>query len=261
MGRFIGYMANRSDRLLSAIQEERAAVGEVPSEDAQAWGVGFYQGGEILHRKRPQLGNDAAQWSDLLSGIRSDTVLVHLRQATVGDYRSENTHPFRMRQWLFAHRGTVHGFSAIQDALLAPMPDFLRRNIRGTTDSEHVFHAFLSFLHDRDGLDTSDVDDAVVLAALRSTISLVDQLTREVGAPEADLGMLVSNGRALYVVRRGEPIHFVERSLPGETRSSPPFRYVMAVGTNVPRPPDYRSLQSGEALVVSRDLLATVHRL
>lgn len=261
MGRLIGYMANRSDRVLAAITEERAAVGDLPSDGVQACGVGFYQGGEILHRKRPKLGGDRVQWTDLLGGIRSDVVLVHLRQATVGDYRSENTHPFRMRQWLFAHRGTVHGFSAIQDALLAPMPDFLRRNIRGTTDSEHVFHAFLSFLHDRDGLDGADVDDGIVLAALRSTIALVDQLTREVGAPEASLGLLVSNGRSLFVVRRGEPIHFVERSLPGETRSSPPFRYVLAVGTDVPRPPDYRSLGQGEALIANRDLDVRVHKL
>lgn len=261
MGRLIGLMANRSDRILEAITEERAAVGETPTDDAQAWGVGFYQGGEILHRKRPQRGGDVVQWKDIVGGIRSDTVLVHLRNATVGDYRAENTHPFRMRQWLFAHRGTVEGFSAIQDALLEPMPDFLRRNIRGSTDSEHVFHAFLSFLHDRDGLDAPEVDDAVVLAALRSTLSLIDRLTSEIGAPSAGLGMIISNGRSMYVVRRGEPVHFVERTLPGEGRSSASFRYAMAVGTDAPRPPDYRSLADAEALIIDRDLVARTHKL
>lgn len=261
MGRLIGFMANRSDRILEAILEERAAVGETPTEDAQAWGVGFYQGGEILHRKRPQRGADPVRWQDIVGGIRSDAVLVHLRRATVGDYRGENTHPFRMRQWLFAHRGTVHGFAAMQDALLEPMPDFLRRNIRGSTDSEHVFHAFLSFLHDRDGLDAPDVDDSVVLAALRSTLSLIDRLASEIGAPKAGLGMIISNGRSMYVVRRGEPVHFVERTLPGEARSSAPFRYVLAVGTDTPRPPDYRSLEDSEALVVDRDLVARTHKL
>jgi predicted glutamine amidotransferase len=261
MGRLIGYMANRTDRLLTAITEEHAAVGAFPSEGAQACGAGFYQGGEILHRKRPRLGGENLRWEDLLGGIRSDTVLIHLREATVGDHRSENTHPFRMRDWLFAHRGTVHGFSAIQDALLAPMPDFLRRNIRGSTDSEHVFHAFLSFLHDRDGLDGHAVDDAVVLASLRSTIALVDRLTGEVGAPSASLDMMLSNGRSLFVVRRGEPIHHVARTLPGETRSSPPYRYVLAVGADVPPPPDYQTLPQAAALIVSRDLELRVETL
>jgi predicted glutamine amidotransferase len=260
MGRLIGLMANRTDRVLDALVEERGAVGETPGNEAQAWGVGFYQGGEILHRKRPQ-GGDGAQWSDIVGGIRSDVVLVHLRRATVGDYRAENTHPFRMRQWLFAHRGTVHGFDAIRDALLEPMPDFLRRNLRGTTDSEHVFHAFLSFLHDRDGLDAPDVDDAVVLAALSSTISLIDRLTAEIGAPPAGLGMLLTNGRTMFAVRRGEPVHFVERALPSEGRGSGPFRYVLTVGTDTVPPPDYRALADGQALVIQRDLATSIDAL
>lgn len=253
MGRLIGLMANRTDRVLDALHEERAAVGPEPGSDAQAWGAGFYQGGEILHRKRPQ-GGDGAKWADIVGGIRSDVVLVHLRTATVGDYRAENTHPFRMRQWLFAHRGTVHGFDAIRDALVEPMPDFLRRNVRGTTDSEHVFHAFLSFLHDRDGLDAIEVDDGVVLAALSSTISLIDRLTSEVGAPPAELGMLLTNGRTMFAVRRGAPVAYVERALPSEGRGSGPFRYVLVTGSDTPPPPDYRALADGHALVIQRDL-------
>ena len=34
----------------------------------------------------------------------------HVRAATVGNLRTENTHPFRYRQWLFAHTGTVDGY-------------------------------------------------------------------------------------------------------------------------------------------------------
>jgi glutamine amidotransferase len=261
MGRLIGLVANRSDRVLQAIVEERGAVGERPSEEAQAWGVGFYQGGEILHRKRPQRGTDQVKWQDILEGIRSDLVLVHLRQATVGDYRAENTHPFRMRQWLFAHRGTIEGFAAIREGLVEPMPDFLRRNLRGSTDSEHLFHVFLSFLHDRGGLDGPDTDDAVVLSALRSTVSLIDRLTREVGAPQAGLDVLIANGRSMIAMRRGEPLHFVERTLPSEGRGSGPFRYVLAVGSDIEPPPDYRSLADGEVLIVQRDLSTQVHAL
>lgn len=261
MGRLIGLVANRSDRVLQAIVEERGAVGERPSEEAQAWGVGFYQGGEILHRKRPQRGTDQVQWQDILEGIRSDLVLVHLRQATVGDYRAENTHPFRMRQWLFAHQGTIEGFAAIREALVEPMPDFLQRNLRGSTDSEHLFHVFLSFLHDRGGLDTPDTDDATVLSALRSTVSLIDRLTHEVGAPQAGLDVMIANGRSMIAMRRGAPLHFVERTLSGESRGSGPFRYVLAVGSDATPPPDYRSLADGEVLIVQRDLSTRVHAL
>ena len=53
MGRLIGYMANRADRLPEALAEEKLAVGEVPAEAADAWGIGFYQGGRFSTRSAP----------------------------------------------------------------------------------------------------------------------------------------------------------------------------------------------------------------
>lgn len=259
MGRLIGYVANRSDRLEDVLVEERAAVGDAPDPTARAWGLGFYQGGEILHRKRPSLGDSPVTWTEIAGGVKTDCAVIHLREATVGDYRSENTHPFRMRQWLFAHRGTVHGFDALKPALLAPMPDFLKRGIRGTTDSEHVFAAFLSFLFDAGQLDASDADPSVVLSATRATLSLVDRLTAEVGAPEAELDVMISNGRTLFVVRRGEPVHYVRRELGGERAGS--FRYVLCVASTSGPAPGYRSLPNGSALVIARDLGVSEHAL
>src|SRR5690349_5573013 len=127
MGRLIGYMANRTDRLAEALAEEKVAVGPASGIESDAWGIGFYQGGEVLHKKRPRsaLERESLEWVDVAGNVRSDCAVIHFRTATVGDYRSENTHPFRMRQWLFAHSGTVHGFDAVRDALLESMPDFL----------------------------------------------------------------------------------------------------------------------------------------
>lgn len=258
MGRLIGYMANRTDRLADALTEEKVAVGPASSIEADAWGIGFYQAGEVLHKKRPHAsapGEAPLEWKDVAGNVRSDCAVIHFRTATVGDYRSENTHPFRMRQWLFAHSGTVHGFDAVREALLEPMPDFLRRNIRGTTDSEHVFHALLSFLHDGGQLDNPDVDPKIVLNALRSTFALIDRLVSEIGAPEATLGCVLTNGRQMIAARRGAPMQWVERELSSDARgAASSFRYVM-VETNGPEaPPDWRTLENGSALVIGRDL-------
>lgn len=258
MGRLIGYVANRSDRLEQTLLDERAAIGDSPDPGAEAWGLGFYQGGEILHRKRPKSGRGVT-WSEIAGGVRTDCAVIHLRSATVGDYRAENTHPFRMRQWLFAHHGTVQGFDAIREALLEPMPDFLRRSIRGTTDSEHVFAALLSFLHDESHLDAPEADPKMVLTAVRSTLSLIDRLTSEIGAPDAELDLMISNGRSLFVVRRGKPIHYKAGSETGEKSGS--FRYVLAVASDGPAVPGYRTMPEGSALVVGRDLSVTEHSL
>ncbi|MDQ3037359.1 MAG: class II glutamine amidotransferase [Myxococcota bacterium] len=261
MGRLIGYMANRTDRMADALTEEKVAVGPASGIEADAWGIGFYQGGEVLHKKRPRsaLERESLAWKDVAGNVRSDCAVVHFRTATVGDFRSENTHPFRMRQWLFAHNGTISGFDAVRDALLESMPDFLRRNIRGTTDSEHVFHSLLAFLHDRSQLDNPDIESKVVLGAMRSTIALIDRLVSEIGAPEATLSFVLTNGREMYAARRGDPMHWTERELTTDARgASSAFRYVMVASNGPEAPPDWRPMKNGQALVIGRDLEAAL---
>lgn len=263
MGRLIGYMANRSDRLAETLTEERAAVGDA-SALSDAWGIGFYQGGEVLHKKRPKGGLEShpLEWKDVAGNVRSDCAVLHFRHATVGDYRAENTHPFRMRQWLFAHDGTVQGFDAMREALMEPMPDFLRRNVRGTTDSEHVFHALLAFLHDGGQLDNPEIDPKFVLSAIRSTVSLVDRLVSEVGAPEATLNFILTNGRHQFGVRRGGPMQCIEREvvLTGRGASSS-YRYAMLVSNGPETPPDWTAMKAGEIAVIGRDLQITTASL
>lgn len=262
MARLIAYVANRPDRLLEALIEERAAIGDAPPQEAGAWGIGFYQSGEVLHKKRPFRGSDAVQWADIAANVKADCAVIHLRHASVGDYRAENTHPFRMRQWLFAHQGTVHGFDAIRPRILETLPDFLRRNIRGATDSEFVFHVLLSFLHDRGVLDAPDLDAKTLRSALRSTVSLFDHLAAEVGAPAPDLDFVASNGRLTSMVARGTQMAWVERSLVTEARgpSGPSFRYVLAVGEKSP-PADYHTIPFGQALFIDRNLATELHDL
>ncbi|MFO0680485.1 MAG: class II glutamine amidotransferase [Sandaracinus sp.] len=267
MGRLIGYMANRADRLPEALAEEKLAVGETPSASADAWGIGFYQGGEVLHKKRPHRGGDHVSWNDIAGNVRTDVAIIHLRTATVGDYRAENTHPFRMRQWLFAHVGTVAGFDAIKSALLDPMPDFLRRNVRGTTDSEVIFHSLLSFLDDAGRLDDVDAEPKTLLSAARSTLSLVERLGQEVGAPPSTLSFVLTNGRQMMAVRRGLPVSYVEREIGGDARTmgrgpGSTLRYVMVVGGDTAvSAPEHQPLDDGQALLIDRELRTTLHKL
>ena len=264
MGRLIGYMANRIDRLPEALSEEKLALGAEPSAAADAWGIGFYQNGEVLHKKRPHLSGERVNWTTIAGNVKTDAAVIHLRSATVGDYRAENTHPFRMGQWLFAHIGTVQGFDAMREPMLESMPDFLRRNVRGTTDSEHVFHSVLSFLHDSDRLDDVDIDPKIVPGAARSTLSLVERLAQEASAPEPTLSFLLTNGRMMLAVRRGLPMSYVERELPGDARGlmrgpGSVLRYVMIVGGDERvSAPQYREIETGQAIVVDRELGVTV---
>lgn len=254
MTRLIAYVANRTDRLLSALNDEQAAIGDTPAPDADAWGIGFYQSGDVLLKKRPYRNGDPVSWGDIANNVPTDCAIIHLRAATIGNYRAENTHPFRMRQWLFAHTGTINAFETIRSGLLAAVPDFLQRSIRGATDSEVLFHVFLAFLHDRDALDAPDLDQKTLASCIRSTVALVDNLTSEVGAPDSMMNFALSNGRTMAMLSRGTPTHFTERTTLSEARGhSASFRYVMAVACDA-APPSYQTIPRGRILFVERDL-------
>lgn len=269
MGHIIACMINRADLLAEAVRAEQDALQTPPAVQHDGWGVGFYQADEVLHKKHPQPDNEQLAWSTIVRGIRSHVAIAHVRDASVGPRRADNNHPFRMRQWLFAHAGMVGGFSAIQARLLESMPDFLRRNIRGETDSEHVFHVFLSFLHDAGQLDSVDVSDQSVLAALRSTIALVDRLVNEIGAPRSNLNLVLTNGRQLYALRHGSSMVYVERdrlSVPelveqGKSSRPPdPVRYVL-VASAPQTPSGYRELGDGQLISIDRDQRVTQYSL
>src|SRR3954468_21426306 len=165
MARLVVFIGNRPDLGARVIELEGRALnvrrrpGVTPG-----WGVGFYQGGEILLKRRPI--DDRAEISlvDLTSDIRADALVAHVRVATVGSLRTENTHPFRYRQWLFANTGTVDSFATLRGRLEESLPQFLARDVRGETDSELVFHLFLAFLHDAGQLDRPAVPAAAASA-------------------------------------------------------------------------------------------------
>jgi glutamine amidotransferase len=104
--------------------------------------------------------------------------------------------------WLFAQTGTIQGFDRLRERLLASQPEFLRRNIRGETDSEFFFYLFLSFLHDAGHLTDAHVAPEHVASALRASIALVDRLSAEEGHGENRGDILVTNGEHLMAVHR-----------------------------------------------------------
>ena len=177
-----GFIGNRSD-LGARVLKSNADVLRVRREPDEplGWGIGFYQAGEVLLRRRPIDDREEIDLTEAAEDIRTDVLIGHVRRASVGALRTENTHPFRYRSWVFAQTGTIGGFDGLRERLLASQPEFLRRNVRGETDSEFFFYLFLSFLHDAGHLDDEHVAGEHVAAALRASIALVDRLSAEEG--------------------------------------------------------------------------------
>jgi predicted glutamine amidotransferase len=174
-----------------------------------AYGFGYYEGGSVLLGHRPSGASPPQGLTELAGDVDSEALLAHARHATVGRAREENTHPFRFRRWLFAHDGTVSGFAAVKPRLLAALPDFLRRNVAGDTDSEHAFMVFLDQLRQEGQLDDPDLDPQAAGRALSRTVRQLEAWARDAG--EQRPGRLVfaaTNGRVLVATRRGGPLHY-----------------------------------------------------
>jgi predicted glutamine amidotransferase len=266
MARLIGYMANRADRLRDAFHQERLAIAGLPVDQRGAWGIGFYQGDEVLHKKQPAPDGEPIDWDVIANKIQTDCAIAHLRQATVGGFSVDNTHPFRLRQWLFAHVGTVRSFEEIKEQLLSGLPDFLRRNIRGTSDSELFFHVILAGLHTRNQLDAAEPSHTTVLESIAFAVKTIDELSQD----GSTLNLILSNGRSMYALRRGAPFGYTEhvglqdpagiedeKPRPG----SPPLHYVMMVSGGHDVPKGYETLGEGSVATLSRDMHVKTHTL
>lgn len=193
MARLLTFISNRPDVGARAIELEKRYLGvRVKAGVTPGWGVGFYQSGEILLKRRPIDDRPELDLAAITKDIRADILVTHVRSATIGAPRTENTHPFRYRQWLFAQTGTVDSFAALRGRILESLPTFLARDVKGDTDSELIFHLFLSFLHDMGHLDRPSVDAVSARSALSSSVSLVDRLCAEQGAAPSALNLVVT---------------------------------------------------------------------
>jgi glutamine amidotransferase len=208
MARLFGLIGNRADLAGRVFAAEKDSLAVHSRGGQLGWGIGFYQGGEVLMRRRPIDDHATIDVVKVAGDVRADLLLGHVRSATVGPLRTENTHPFRYRQWLFAQTGTLPAFEAIRERLCASVPEFLRSSIRGETDAEILFYVFLSFLHDAGRLNDAITAPSQVRDALRSSVAVVDGMAAEVGGPPSEVNLMVSDGEHVFALHRGAQMGF-----------------------------------------------------
>jgi glutamine amidotransferase len=108
------------------------------------WGVAEHPNGVPLVEKQAWAAYHGEHFRKTAARVYARTVIAHVRRATVGPPGLENTHPFVHGVWLFAHNGTVPNFDRVRERLLEELDPLHRSEIRGSTDSEHVFRYLLT---------------------------------------------------------------------------------------------------------------------
>ncbi len=160
------------------------ARGGLTDEHQDGWGIAFFEGKGVRQflDERASIHSPVA---DLVRNypIKSKTVISHIRKATQGEIRLENTHPF-MRElwgqyWIFAHNGNLLNFNPSLNGTYSPV---------GNTDSELAFCYLLQELRIRFG---------TVAPSEETLFKVVAELTREIGS-YGEFNFLLSNGGYLF---------------------------------------------------------------
>ena len=199
MCRWLAYFGNPI-RLESLLYEADNSLVEQSRHDrlagghpnADGFGVGWY--GDLdepgLYRSVSPAWGDT-NLHELARQIESRLFLAHVRSATGTPIEQTNCHPFRHGRWLFAHNGFIGDYLTVRrDLLLAVDPDAFT-GIRGTTDSELMFHLAVTF-----GLEADPI------GALERMAGFVEEVGQRHGVAEPlQMTVAVSNGERLYAAR------------------------------------------------------------
>ena len=270
MCRMLGLMCNDEDLLACSIYDVRESLRVKNSSQYNGLGVGYYRNDEPLLKKRPSMKSNEIDYVELVEGIASNVLLVHIRQATMGAWKDTNTHPFRFRKWLFAHLGHIAKLEPKRNEVIQQLPSFLRRNIRGETDSEVAFHMFLNLLFKDNKLDDFSLTASELGTYLKDCLEEIDSLYSS-GNQHPSLAMLVTNGQIMAAVCRGIGMHYSHREgileCPLHERTDQQlhlhrrFRGIM-LGADMQDPGhQWREITSGSLLSISKTLELKVYQL
>jgi len=173
------------------------------------WGIAAYEESGILPRieKSAWAAWHGEQFSQSAAKVFSPSIISHVRRATVGEPRVENSHPFGHESWTFAHNGTLWGFEEIKQGLLDAIDPLHRKGIAGSTDSEHIFRYLLT-------VQARNVDRPLS-HVIRDTVQQLIRWARATRQQEEPgLNLLWTDGEQLVGTRLNRTLWYLERDRP-----------------------------------------------
>lgn len=206
MCRLFGFRSVIQSQVHRSLVEADNALCMQSERHPDGWGVAYYVDGAPHVTKGVTTALHDHLFRRVSGVVSSDTVLAHVRRATVGVPSVLNSHPFQYGRWVFAHNGSVADFERARGPLLDEIAPQFRRFILGETDSELVFYLFLTILS-RHGSVAGDRDIDVVMSSLAETVAHV---RRVADVPDASvrstLTLMATNGNTLVATQGGREL-------------------------------------------------------
>lgn len=213
MCRLYAMRANEPTRVECSLVHAQNALMEQSRGDAEGlehshgWGVADYSDSVPLIEKQTWAAWHGEHFRKTAARVYAHTVVAHVRHATVGATSVENTHPFRNGRWIFAHNGTIPHFANVRDLMIPHIDPVLRNDIKGATDSEHVFYYLLT-------LQMRHPEQPLIDTVGRGLRRII-QWTQEVDSSERPaLNIVLTDGERLVGSRYGRTLwHLVKNEV------------------------------------------------
>jgi hypothetical protein len=263
-------ICNQPQRLPIALAPVRAAL--IAQPPVSRWGLGYVQGGDVLLVRTPKSSAVPVDLAGPLTAeIKTDCVIAQaMRDDGLGLGGTDNTPPFRFRRWMYAQSGLdarlfsgaadgggAGGAEEVVPRLLEHIPEYLRRNLKGRTPAELIFHVFLAMLHDEGNIDDANLPPAASRRALAATLKLVAAELARVGKTGAALGnVALTNGRSMVVAHLDDPLRLRRLWVTGERgERDESFRGFLLVSGGDGDPKDgFEDVPAHRSVLISRDL-------
>ena len=100
--------------------------------------------------------------------MKTPLLFAHIRASTGTPVQQSNCHPFRFRNWLWMHNGSIRDFDRVKRDLMLEVAPELYPHIHGSTDSELFF--YLALTH---GLEKDPP------TAVEQAVGLIEEVGRE----------------------------------------------------------------------------------
>lgn len=211
MCRLLAIVASERTEFRALLKDAPRSLGALARQHKDGWGLAVHDGAQPGAWSVDLSVRSAADDADFhkLAASKTGTVMVsHVRLATVGATRIENTHPFVRGPWVFAHNGTIRDL----DYLRAGTSKERLAELTGETDSERFFAHLLT------RLDAEGCTDGPAGSRTDAVVAETTRACRErAGTPDKDnafgvFNFLLSNGDVCYAHRFGRTLHVLERT-------------------------------------------------
>ena len=178
MCRLFGLYANKNVNVNFSFYKADKSLVKQSYVNPSGWGIAWFNEEKWNLYKEPWPLFKSYRAEEIVKNAYGKMIISHVRFATHGKEKIENTHPWFYKNWIFAHNGIIY------DELINLIKNEYR-DFEGETDSEKLFHLIVQ--------EINELNDPI--EGIKNAIKKLKNIKF------SSLNFIASDGKNLYALR------------------------------------------------------------